>query len=345
MLQVGGGAVRQIAEVLGQVRPVASAGGDRPVHGLVAPRAALPGAARRRRHRRHRVQRHRARPDRHGDRSRRCRTQPRQLRLPDRLRRRLADRHREGDGDPRRRWRQDARLQGAGAGRSRRAAGDRHPHHRRHRQRVHALHRHHRHRTRREDADRRPRRAAAGGDRRLRTDLQRAAAHHRRYRRGQPDPRAGGVRLQACQSVLRCAGRLRDGADRPAHPHRLCRTAQRRGARGHDAGRDAGRPRVLQHLGRAGARHVAADRRAFPRAARPVERHAAAGDHAVFRRGRGGALRRGRTPHRFRRRSRCRCGGGGQAGRRPRNAEQGAFRAEPRRVRHRRERRGTARWR
>ena len=38
----------------------------------------------------------------------------RKLRLPDRLRRRLADRYREGDGDPRRRRRQDARLQGAG---------------------------------------------------------------------------------------------------------------------------------------------------------------------------------------------------------------------------------------
>ena len=55
------------------------------------------------------------------------------LRLPDRLRRRLADRHRQGDGDPRRRRRQDARLQGAGRGRPWRAAGDRDSDHRRHR--------------------------------------------------------------------------------------------------------------------------------------------------------------------------------------------------------------------
>ena len=100
-------------------------------------------------------------------------------------------------------------------------------------------------------------------------------------------------------------------------------------------GRDAGRPRVLQQFSRPGARHVTADRRAFPRATRPVERHAAAGDHTFFRRGRRGALCRRRPPYRFRRRSRCRCRGGGQAGRRPRNAEHGAFRAQPRRLWHR----------
>ena len=47
-------------------------------------------------------------------------------------------------------------------------------------------------------------------------------------------------------------------------------------------------------FGRAGARHVAADRRAFPRAARPVERDAAAGDHALLRR----PPRRRATPRR-----------------------------------------------
>ncbi len=50
----------------------------------------------------------------------------------------------------------------------------------------------------------------------LRTDLLRAAAHHGRYRRRQPDPCAGGVRLEAGQSVLRRAGAVGDGPDRPA---------------------------------------------------------------------------------------------------------------------------------
>ena len=54
-------------------------------------------------------------------------------------------------------------------------------------------------------------------------------------------------------------------------------------------------------FGRAGAWHVAADRRAFPCAARPVQRHAAAGDHALLHPWRRSALRRGRAPHRFRR--------------------------------------------
>ena len=35
-------------------------------------------------------------------------------------------------------------------------------------------------------------------------------------------------------------------------------------------------------LGRAGAWHVAPDRRAFPCPARPVQRHAAAGDHPLL---------------------------------------------------------------
>ncbi len=64
-----------------------------------------------------------------------------------------------------------------------------------------------------------------------------------------------------------------------ASPHRLPRTAQRRGARGDDARRDPGGAGVLQRLGGAGARHVAADRGAFPCAARPVQRHAAARGH------------------------------------------------------------------
>ena len=73
MLQVGGGAVRQIAEVLakfGLSRPLVVTD---PFMVSSRPRAALPGSARRRRHRRHGVQRHRARPDRHGDRGRRRR--------------------------------------------------------------------------------------------------------------------------------------------------------------------------------------------------------------------------------------------------------------------------------
>ena len=86
---------------------------------------------------------------------------------------------------------------------------------------------------------------------------------------------------------------------------------QRRRARGHDARRDPGGPGVLQQLGGAGAWHVAADRRAFPRAARAVQRDAAAGDHPLFGAGRRGPLRRGRAPRRLRRvRRQRRCGGG-----------------------------------
>ena len=96
-----------------------------------------------------------------------------------------------------------------------------------------------------------------------------------------------------------------DGADRPPHPHRLCRAAQRRRARGHDDRRDAGGTGVLQQLGGAGAWHVAADRRAFPRAARPVQRHAAAGGHALFGARRRSALRRSRPPRRLCRARRC----------------------------------------
>ena len=76
------------------------------------------------------------------------------------------------------------------------------------------------------------------------------------------------------------------------------RNAER--ARGHDARRDAGGAGVLQQLGGAGAWHVAADRRAFPCAARPVQRHAAAGDHALFGAGRRGTLCRSRPPRRLR---------------------------------------------
>ena len=54
-----------------------------------------------------------------------------------------------------------------------------------------------------------PRRAAAGGDRGLRTHLLRAGAHHRRYRRGQLDACAGGLRVEARQSVFRRARRCR----------------------------------------------------------------------------------------------------------------------------------------
>ena len=62
---------------------------------------------------------------------------------------------------------------------------------------------------------------------RLRTDLLRAAAHHRRYRRRQPDPCAGGLCLEARQPDLRRPRAVGDGADRRQYPHRLCRTAQR----------------------------------------------------------------------------------------------------------------------
>ena len=189
LLLVAAGAVRQIADVLakfGLSRPLVVTDPFMVSSGHV--RNCLDPAGRRG-HDSRRVQRHRARPHRHRDRGWRDRTEERRLRLPDRLRRRLPHRHREGDVDPgcrrQRRQDQDARLQGAFCRRQGRPAGHRHPDHRRHRQRMHALHRHHRHRTRRKNADRRPWRAAAGGLGGLRTDFLRAAPHHRRYRRRQ----------------------------------------------------------------------------------------------------------------------------------------------------------------
>ena len=94
-------------------------------------------------------------------------------------------------------------------GRRRGAAGDRRADHGGHRQRGHALHRHHRHRARREDADRRHGGAAAGGGGGLRADLHRSPPHHRRHRRGQPDPCAGGLRVAPGQPVFRRRRRWR----------------------------------------------------------------------------------------------------------------------------------------
>ena len=176
LLLVGGGTVRQIAEVLGKFglsRPLVVSDPIMVSTGLIQraawnPLAAAGIAVAG-------VHRHRLRPHRHGDRGRRRRTahggdydcligfgggSP----IDTAKAMAILAAAPPGAG-------QDARLQGAGRRRQGRAADHRHPHHRRHRQRVHPLHRHHRHRTRREDADRRPRRAAAGGDRGLRAHL------------------------------------------------------------------------------------------------------------------------------------------------------------------------------
>ena len=109
---------------------------------------------------------------------------------------------------------------------------------------------------------------------------------------------------------------------------------QRRGARGHDARRNAGGSGVLQQLGGAGAWHVAADWRAFPCAARAVQCHASAGDHPLVGAGGRGALRRSRPACRLRGRQRRRRRGGGQAGHRIGRAEQRVVGADPGRLRH-----------
>ena len=83
-----------------------------------------------------------------------------------------------------------------------------------------------------------------------------------------------------------------------------------RAAGSDDARRHAGRDRFHQQLSGAGARHVAADRRRLPCAARPFERHAAAGCHAVRVGGGAGALRRGRPAYRLCRSGRRRRGCG-----------------------------------
>ena len=132
------------------------------------------------------------------------------------------------------------------------------------------------------------------------------------------------------QSVVRRAGAVGDGADRRQYPHCLRRTAQRRRPRGHDARRHRGRPGVLQQFGGAGARHVAADRRAFPCAARAVERHAAARDHPLRVAAAPAALRRGGPPHRLCRQRPTTTEAAGGAGRRAWRPEQGSRRARPR---------------
>ena len=53
-------------------------------------------------------------------------------------------------------------------------------------------------------------------------------ADHRRYRRRQPDPRAGGLCLAPRQPVFRHPGAGGDGADRRQSAHRLRRAGQRR---------------------------------------------------------------------------------------------------------------------
>ena len=158
---------------------------------------------------------------------------------------------------------------------------------------------------------------------------QRAAAHHRRYRRRQPDPRAGGLCLQARQPVFRRAGRLGDGADRQ---HIRTAYAEPRNA--------AAREAMMLGATEAGLAFSNSSVALVHGMSRPIGAHFHVPHGlsnamllpAITRflcRCRRSALRRGRTPHRLRGDTRCRCRGGSEAGRRPGNAEQGSLGADP----------------
>ncbi len=95
------------------------------------------------------------------------------------------------------------------------------------------------------------------------------------------------------EPVFGHAGAGGDGADRRQPADCLCGAGQRRGAGGDDAGGDAGWDRVLQQFSGAGAWHVAADWGGVPCAAWPVQRHVAAGGHAVRVGGGTGSVCRG----------------------------------------------------
>ena len=111
---------------------------------------------------------------------------------------------------------------------------------------------------------------------------------------------------------------------------------QPRRARGDDARRDHRRDGVLECQRRARARHEPADRRLLPRAARAVERDAAARDHRVLGAGGARTLCRLRPRDGRRRRERGQPGGGRAAARRAAPAQRRSAGAEPARLRHRR---------
>ena len=136
-------------------------------------------------------------------------------------------------------------------------------------------------------------------------------------------------------SFYRRAGQECDGADRRPHPHRLRRARQPGRARGDDARRDDGGDGVLECQRRSGPRHEPADRRLLPRAARAVERDAAARDHRLFGAGRARALRRLRPRDGNCRRGRGEPSRGRPPARRIAPAQRGSEGADPARLGHR----------